>query len=413
MPTKALAPVAALLLSVAILLMGNGLQGTLLPVRANLEDFATLSIGLMGSLYYLGFAAGCILGPYLLRHVGHIRSFTAMAAVASAVPLVHGLILVAPAWWLMRALTGFCFAVLYLIIESWLNERATNETRGMILSLYLIINLTVITLGQLMLVLADPADFPLFAVASILVSLAAVPVALSGSAQPAPVQTVHIRIRRLYATSPVGFLGCLFIGLANGSFWALGPVFAGVSGLDITGIALFMSATVIGGALGQWPLGRLSDRIDRRHVLVGGSLGAAAVGVAIVLSIFFTTGAYVYLLGALWGACAFPLYAIAVAHANDHAEREDFVEVCSGLLLVSAVGSVSGPILASVLMALVGAAGLFAFTAGTHVVMAGFALWRLTRRSPAAPDAQVNFSEALAAAETLQLGTSRDTVERS
>lgn len=404
MSRQALAPVAALLLSVAILLMGNGLQGTLLPVRASLEDFATLSIGIMGSLYYLGFAAGCVLGPYLLRHVGHIRSFTAMAAVASAVPLVHGLILLAPAWWLMRALTGFCFAVLYLIIESWLNERSTNETRGMILSLYLIINLTVITLGQLMLVLADPAEFPLFAIASILVSLAAVPVALTSSAQPAPVQTVKIRIGRLYRTSPVGFMGCFFVGLSNGSFWALGPVFAGASGLDITGIAVFMSVTVLGGALGQWPLGRLSDRTDRRRVLFAGSVLAAAIGAAVVASGMATPGWPLFLLGLAWGACAFPLYAIAVAHSNDYADAREFVEVSGGLLLVSAVGSVTGPVLASLLMGPLGGTGLFAFTAASHLMLAVFALWRMRQRPPPPPDEQVEFTDALAGAETLLLG---------
>ncbi|MFN4281504.1 MAG: hypothetical protein ACK4NA_02565 [Alphaproteobacteria bacterium] len=168
-----IAPVGALLLGVAFLLTGNGLQSTLLPVRAEIESFSTLSIGVMGSAYYIGFALGCVLCPHIVRGVGHIRAFSAMVAIAAAVALLHALVLSPAAWWPLRAITGFCFAGLYLVIESWLNDRATNETRGAIFGIYTFVNLTVITVGQFMITLYDPASFPLFALASILVSLAA------------------------------------------------------------------------------------------------------------------------------------------------------------------------------------------------------------------------------------------------
>jgi MFS family permease len=264
----ALAPITALLIGVALLVTGTGLQGPLLVVRGEFESFSTLSIALVGSFYYVGFAAGCLLGPRLVRRVGHIRVFAAMAAIASAVPLLHGLVPLPLPWWGMRVATGFSFAVRYIVIESWLNERATNETRGFVLAVYQAINLTVLIAGQMLLPLADPGGFQLFAVTSVLISLAAVPVALSAAPAPAPIQSTEVRLRRLYRLSPVGFVGCLGVGLANGAWWSLVPIFASDAQLHTSGIAILMSA-VIGGAAAQWPVGRLSDRMDRRRVLVG------------------------------------------------------------------------------------------------------------------------------------------------
>jgi MFS family permease len=250
-----LAPVSALLLSVVFLLMGNGLQGTLLPVRAQLELFSTGDIGILGSFYFLGFASGCYFGPHLVRRVGHIRAFAAMVSLASTATLVNVLVLEPLFWWPVRAITGFCFAVLYMVIESWLNEKSTNEIRGLVFSIYTIINLVVLTIGQMMLTLADPKAFPLFAVASILVSLAALPVALTKAPAPAPapIASVKIRVRYLYNASPVGFIGALVVGLANGSFWLLAPVFAQTNSAVVgaSGIAMFMSISVIAGAMGQ------------------------------------------------------------------------------------------------------------------------------------------------------------------
>ncbi len=402
--TNTLAPVTALLIGVAFLLTGNGLQGTLVAVRAEIESFSTLEIGLLGSAYFLGFAAGCVLGPHLVRRVGHIRTFSAMAAVASAVPLAHAIVLLPLPWWVMRGVTGFCFAVLFIVIESWLNERSTNETRGAILSIYLIINLTVMTVGQMMMTLSDPTGFVLFALVSILVSIAAVPVALTAAAAPAPIQSVTIRVRRLFQVSPVAFVACLAVGLANGTFWALAPVFAQRAGMDVSGIALFMSATILGGALGQWPLGRLSDRLDRRRVIVGTCGGAAAAGLTIYVlgSHFGNASVVVWLgLGGLWGSFALPLYAIAVAHANDYAAPEDFVEIASGLLLVFGAGAVIGPILASALINFNGAPAMYAFTAAVHLLLGVFALWRTRQRAPAPPSAQIAFGDALRAAQTV------------
>jgi len=384
------APVAALLLSAALLLMGNGLQGTLLPVRGTIEAFSTFDIALVGTAYYIGFAGGCALGSRLVRRAGHIRTFAAMASIASAAALAHAVALSPWAWWGFRAVTGFCFAVLYVVIESWLNERSTNENRGLILSIYTMINLTVITIGQMMLTLDDPASFTLFTAASILISLAAVPVAMTAAAAPAPVTVTRLRLGRLYRTSPVGFVGVLAVGLSNGAFWALGPVFAEQSGMNTTGIALFMSVTVIAGALAQWPLGRASDHTDRRRVILAAGVAASAVGLAMVA--FDDLSRYGLLLAAFgFGAAALPMYAVAVAHTNDYVDPQDFVETSSGLLLVYAAGAVLGPLPAAFLMAQIGTAGLFLCTASFHAALVLFVFYRIAQREAVAATEKEDF----------------------
>ena len=394
------APIAALLLSMAVLLTGNGLQVTLLPIRAGAEGFSTLSIGILGSAYFAGFTAGCVLGPTLIRMVGHIRCFSAMTAIATAAVLAHGLWPVAPGWWLMRAASGFCFAVLFVVIESWLNERSTKETRGLVLSVYLIIQLTVITIGQMMVTLADPKMLTLFAVAAMLVSLGAVPVALTRSIAPGLPPAVHPRLLRLYRTSPVGFVTCLGVGVANGAFWALSPAFASGIGRDAEGIALMMSAVVIGGAVGQWPLGHLSDHMDRRYVVIVACAGAIAAGAGMTFAPFESTWVLLAL-GAAWGAFAFPLYSLAVAHTNDHAHAGEYVEVSSGLLLLYGIGAVLGPLVIAPPLDAVGPTALFQAIIAIHVAMAAYALLRLTRRAAPPLSEHVSFDESAQAAYTV------------
>ncbi len=376
---RMLAPVAALLLSATILLAGNGLQTTLLPVRAEMEIFPAFSIGLMGSAYFLGFVAGCLLTSNLVRRVGHIRVFTAMVAGASAMPLVHILVIDPVAWWVLRAVTGFCIAALFLVIESWLNERADNHTRGAIFSIYTTLNYAAITVGQLMIMFYDPRLFPLFAIASVLVSVAAIPVALTTSAAPAPLSNVRMRPLHLLRISPVGVVGCAAIGMCNGAFWSLGPAYAVGIGFNTTQIALFMSVTVIGGALSQWPFGRLSDRLDRRMVIIGVGVLSAMSG----LGLFLVTGRWPAAIAPLafaFGAFSFPVYALSVAHVNDLITNESFVEVSSGLLLVNGLAAVIGPLLAATAMGYAGPAALFLFIAIIYLVLSAFAFLRMRIR---------------------------------
>jgi len=396
----ALAPVAALLIGVSILLTGQGLQGTLLPVRASLEHFSTISIGVIGGAYFLGFTIGCLKGGELVQRVGHVRVFAAMTALASATPLLHGLVLTSWVWSFLRLLTGFCFAVLYVVIESWLNERSTNENRGIVFSTYVMITLTVLAAGQMMFLLYDPFDMHLFAIASVLVSIAAIPVVLSTS--PSPEQPLHVEVDlvRLYRNSPSGTIGCLTAGLANGAFWSLAPVFTAAISEDISLAAWFMTSTVIGGAICQWPLGFLSDRIGRRKVLIGATVIGTAVSAVIVMTVDGLSFLGINLLGAAWGAVAFPLYAVAVAHANDHADPSEYVTVSSGLLLMFGVGAIIGPFVASALMTLTSYTGLYVFTGAVHLLLVVYITHRIFRRTSVPIEQQIAFLDALATAHT-------------
>jgi len=396
---SALASVASLLLGVSILLTGQGLQGILLPVRAGIEEFSTIAIGVMGAAYFLGFTLGCVKGGELVKRVGHVRVFAAITALASAAPLLHGLLLEPWVWTLLRAITGFCFAVLYVVIESWLNERATNENRGTIFATYVMITLTMLAAGQLMALLYDPKDMQLFAIASVLVSLAAMPVVLSRSPSPAIPSHVKVSIRRLIGISPAGAIGCLASGLANGPFWALAPLFAsGISG-GVSLASWFMTAAVIGGAVAQWPVGHLSDKLGRRKVMAVMGFFGAALGLFLFVS-GMTSFFGLIVFSAAWGFVAFPIYSIAVANANDNADPEDYVMVSSGLLLMYGAGAIAGPFLASTLMTLAGVSALYAYTGTIHLLLMLYVVLRIFRRASLPEEHHIPFSDAMATAHT-------------
>jgi MFS family permease len=398
-----LRPVIALLFSVAILLTGQGLQGTLLPTRASLEHFPTLAIGTMGAVYFLGFTIGCLKGGELIKRVGYVRVFLAMTALASASPLLHGLIVQPFVWSLLRMLTGFCFAVLYVVIESWLNEQSDNENRGAVFATYVMITLTAMAGGQMLTLTYDPSGLQLFLIASVLVSFAAVPVALSTSPAPQLPHSVAIDLPRLFQISPVGTLACLACGLANGAFWALAPVFTGALTNDVTLSAWFMTSAVLGGAVAKRPIGTLSDRVGRRNVLAVMSLIGTVISAFAVFGASKLTFVSVTLIGAAWGCIAFPLYSIAVAHANDLAEPHEYVMVSGGLLLVYGFGAIAGPLVASGAMTLIGAGGLFLFVAYVHGALTLTTLYRMLRaRRPRAAH-PVPFVDSLAAAQTASL----------
>ena len=371
-----------------------------MPVRAQVESFTTFDIGALGSAYYLGFGAGCLFGSHLVYRSGHIRTFTAMVALTSTTALAHALLISPIVWWFLRGLTGFCFAVLYIVIESWLNEKSTNKTRGFVFSVYTIINLTVITLGQMMLIIDTPIAFTLFSLASILVSLAAIPVAFTTAQAPKPIVAVKIRVPTIFKISPVGVIGCFSVGLTTGSFWALGPIFAQRGESGTLGVAIFMSAVVIAGAVGQWPLGRLSDRMDRRKIVLAACLGAAMAGIAISALVQVWVQAF-FIGGIVFGLFAFPLYSICVAHTNDRVSPEGYVEAAGGLLLVFAAGAVAGPLVASAVVKIFGMDMLFAYTAFVHVAMAGYTIRRMRVEAPTPQDEHIDFADALRVAQTV------------
>ena len=397
---SALAPVAALLLSVAFLLMGSGLQNTLVPVRAEIEGFQALMLGGLGAAYYFGFMIGCIAAPLIVQRAGHIRSFVAMVSIGSSVALVHPIFVEPWTWIGLRIITGFCLAGLFMIIESWLNEQATNESRGVIFSTYLGINLSVITIGQLLITIDDPEAFSLFALASILVSLAAVPLSLTRSQEPVAPNRVKLRILRLYRMSPVGLVGSFSVGLSNGAFWTLGPVFAAVSGDGAESAAVFMAVGALAGAAGQWPIGRLSDRMDRRIIIMIACLLAAIAD--ILMAVFGSDDPTFRLICvAGFGVFALPIYALAAAHMNDMVTDSGFVEAAGGLLLTFSIGAVLGPLAASAAISLMGPAGLFSVIAAVHLSMTVFVASRMRIRRAKPNDERGDFTEAALAAQTV------------
>lgn len=397
---RAVAPVATLLLGVAILITGQGLQGVLMPVRATLEGFSTFAVGFIGAFYFLGFTFGCWKGSEMIRRAGHVRVFAAMTAVASAVPLLQGLWVNLWTWGLMRFATGYCFAVLYVVIESWLNERATDENRGTVFSVYIIIIMTMLAAGQQIMLLGDPETLDLFAAASVLVSLAAVPLLMSRGAEPEEVEHSHFNLRLLYRNSPSGMLGSFTSGLTNGSFWALAPVYAAAVTQDVSMAAWFMTAVVLGGAIGQWPLGWWSDRVDRRYVLVFACLLGAASGLALWLLSPRLENWGVVALGFSWGMLSFPVYSISVAQANDRAQPGTFVMISSGLLLMYGLGAIIGPFLSSTVMTVLGGGSLFLFAASAHFLLALFAMLRAGKEEQTPLKEHTDFSDSLASALT-------------
>ena len=377
--TSAQRSIATLLSGTAVLFFGNGLLLTLLPIRAKLEAFSTSWVGVIGAVYFAGFAIGCLVGPRTVKQVGHIRAFAGFAALTAIAAMAHPFALDPVAWAVLRGFTGLCLAVLFMVVESWLNEQADNRIRGRVLSLYIIVGNLVTIGGQLTVNLTDPAGPTLFVVVGMLICLSLVPLSLTPTATPAPPQSAKVRIALLYRLSPTSFVGCLSFGLIEGAFWTLGPVFAQDRGLSVSEITLFMSAFMIGGTVSQWPLGRFSDRVDRRWVIIACCLGTCATGLALTLAEIDSLP-LAFALACLHGAFMIPLYALCLAHANDYAPSESLVEVSSGLLLVYATGAVLGPLLIGPAMDLAGAGALFLAMAVILSLLALFLLYRVLHR---------------------------------
>lgn len=361
-----LVPIAALLLSDALLLIGHGMLLTLLPLAAQTAGFSATEVALTGSAYFIGFVTGCLVTPAIVQRVGHIRSFAVLATSYSAVVLAFSILPQFVAWLILRFLVGAAISGLYMIIESWLNERSTNETRGSILSIYTVINLLMITVGQQMLNLADAGSFQLFSLAAVLLSLAIIPVSLTLSLAPAPLPGVRLNLKKVWQQSHVGLGGAIVGGLVTGAFWALGPLYASSQGFETFQLTIFMTAVVLGGAVFQLPVGRLSDRYDRRVVVFAMALAGSVMSIVVAIMPILAPQETIWLpiiLAFFWGGAVMPQYAICLAHANDRAAQEDFVMVGSGMLLTLGVCSAIGAPIASLTMRYVGPQGLFLYSA--------------------------------------------------
>ncbi|MFA6264372.1 MAG: MFS transporter [Pseudolabrys sp.] len=386
---KNLRPIASLLLGIGFLLAGNGLLFTLLPLRGVTEHFSAFGLGLIGSSYYMGFVAGCVLAPYAILSAGHIRAFAALVALAVTVALAYSLAPNIYAWVALRVINGFCLAGIYLVIESWLNSRTTNDTRGLVMSAYVMVNFGAFTVGQMLVMLYPIEQSGNFMIVAILGSLAIIPVALTRSAQPAPITIVRFRPVQLYRAAPVGLIASFMVGAANGAFWGLGPISAAGSGLNVSHVAMFMSAATLAGALSQWPVGRLSDRVDRRLVLFALLVGASLTGLSLWLS--GASGTLLIVFGLAFGALALPCYSLAAAHAYDKTPAGETVPTAATVLLANALGAVIGPLLASVVMNALEPRALFLFIAAVQALLAAYVFYRTKVQPSLTADEKVDF----------------------
>ena len=375
----------ALFLGIAFIMLGNGLQGSLLGVRASLEGFPTAVTGLVMSAYFAGFLAGTALVPRLVSRVGHIRVFAALASLASAAVLAHSIFVTPPSWGAIRLVTGFCFAGLYIVAESWLNDRATNETRGQLLSIYMVVMLAGMGSGQFLLNVADPAGFQLFVLISVLVSLALIPILLTAAPAPQFHALSPFSLRELYRISPLGVLGTLGTGMAQGGLLGMGAVFAQEIGFSVAETSIFMAAAMFGGVLLQWPVGRLSDRFDRRRVLTIVTFLAAicAIGASMAAGPFAAVAPAwaIYVLICIFGGMNMPMYSLTIAHANDFLEPHQMVAASGSLVLVGGIGAAFGPVTLAGMMSLMGPIGFFWGLGLVHAAIGIVALYRMSKRA--------------------------------
>jgi len=383
----ALASSWAILLGFGILMLGDGLQGTLLAVRADLEGFSATLTGLVMSTFYIGFLIGSIMTPRITIKVGHIRVFAAYAAISSTAILIQSLAVTAPLWIAMRLISGFCFAGLYIVAESWLNDRATNETRGKLLSLYMVVTYIGIGAGQLLLNLANPLEFQLFILISILISVAVVPLLLSAGSPPTFHDSVRISLLELFRLTPLGIVSMFSVGLVTATFFALGPVYAQRIGLNIRDTSYFMTAAVLGTVLLQGPIGALSDRFDRRRVLTMVMILTSISALACIPAEQVSIEA-LFLAIAVFGGLAFPLYSVCIAYTNDHLNPNQMIAASGALVLVGGLGAIVGPVLFAMIMDKFGTQALFWSISVIHALTGLFAIYRMIRSAPVPLDKQ-------------------------
>lgn len=379
-----LGPLGALFAGVALLLVGSGLLGTLLGIRGSLEGYDDQVLGLIMSGYFVGFFLGTFIAPAGVRRMGHSRAFSFYAAVFAGTVLLHPILVHPLGWGLLRVATGIAVVGLYTVIESWLNASVEGAERGRVFAIYMVINLLALALGQQLLRVAPADSFVLFSLAAIMVCAAVLPVAATRMAQPAMHAARRMGVWRTFRIAPAAAVGALASGITLGAFWGLAPVYAARVGLGTGSIATFMTVAIIGGAVLQWPIGRLSDAGDRRRTLALVSAGAAIVA---GLLLPFTAPPLVILHAAifLYGGLAFAIYPVAIAHLLDHVPREDVLPACSTVLLLHGVGAAFGPATAGAAMAQFGPKAFPGFLLCLHALAAVYVLTRLALRPREAP----------------------------
>jgi MFS family permease len=371
--------VLPLFVGLALLMVGNGLLGSLLGIRADLEGFPTVVIGVVMAMYYVGFLVGSLTIPRWLASVGHIRVFAALSSLAAATALSYSLLAVPPVWGALRFVAGLCMSGLYVTVESWLNERASNETRGRLLSVYMLVVTFGLGFGQILLGIGEPLDPTLFIVAGILISLAIVPIALTRIAEPRQRIPVKFSVGALARTAPLGVLAVAISGAAGGSIFALGAVYATKIGMEPGLVGVFMAASLVGAAATQYPLGHLSDRFPRGRVIM--LVSAGAVVSAVVATAVDPDSPLLFVMAAVYGSLAFPMYSLAVSQINDRIPAHQLVAAAAGIVFVYGLGSVVGPLVVSVLMTVFGPVGYFWGLAAFFLPLVVYAFVRVVSKT--------------------------------
>jgi len=374
----------ALLLGMMLLLLGNGMQGTLLGVRGAIEGYGATSMSLVMSAYFTGFLLGSWRAPAMIRRVGHVRVFAALASTISAAFILYAAAPDPFVWAAIRLCVGFCFAGVYVVAESWLNEASTNETRGKAMSLYMIVQMVGIIAAQGLLTFADASGYVLFVVMSVLVSVSFLPILLTVSAAPAFQATKRLTLRQLFAISPLGCVGTFLLGGVFAGIFSMAAVYGTEKALTVNQIALFVASIYFGGLVLLFPVGWLSDRMDRRVLI----MALTTFGAAFAIGGVAFTGSYavVIAIGFVLGAVANPLYSLLIAYTNDFLEPSDMAAASGGLLFINGLGAISGPLLIGWLMTTFDADAFFVFVGGLLALIAVYAGFRMTRRaSPTDP----------------------------
>lgn len=368
----------ALLLGMGLLMIGNGMQGTLLGIRGALEDFSTFQMSIVMSCYFVGFLGGSRMAPGMIRRVGHVRVFAALASLISAVMILYPTFPNIVMWSLGRILIGFCFSAVYVTAESWLNNAATNENRGQALSLYMIVQTLGIVISQALLLTADPSGYVLFVIPSVLVSLAITPILLSISPTPAFDTTKPMSLRELLGFSPLGCVGMFLMGGIFSAQFGMASVYGAEAGLSVAQISMFVATFFVGAVMLQYPIGWISDRMDRRALVVAVSaIGAAGSAIGMLLGhqfIMLLVSAFIV------GGMANPLYSLLIAHTNDFLEHEDMAAASGGMIFINGLGAILGPVITGWLMGTsLGPGGFYLFTGVLFVVLAFYAAYRSAR----------------------------------
>ena len=368
----------ALLLGMLFLQLGNGLQGTLLGVRGELHGSSTFEMSVVMSAYFLGFLGASKLVPDLIRRVGHVRVFAALASFISAILILYPLLVNPWVWTGGRVIIGFCFCGVYIAAESWLNNAATNENRGQLLSSYMVVQMAGIVAAQLLLLTGDPSGFELFVLISVLVSISFAPILLSITPTPAFETTKPMSIKELFSTSPLGCVGMFFLGGIFSAQFGMAPVFGTSADLSLLQISIFVAAFYLGAMVFQIPVGWLSDRMDRRILIVVTS----AIGFIASVIAIFGENIFIILLGSAFfiGGMSNPLYSLLIAYTNDFLEPDDMASASGGLLFLNGLGAISGPLFTGYLMTEIGPIGFFVILAALLGVLTVYGFYRMTQR---------------------------------